>query len=88
MQILVESSAEPITNISFPQAYLKNFRLLHFVPEPLFNQSTPADVIYHFQGGQNRIISVYLVPKNYGSFKGVMRVNSKHNINLEHFIYP
>ncbi len=88
MKILVQSSAEPITTISFPQSYLKDFRLIRFVPEPHYNQSTPADVLYYFQGGQNQIVSVYLIPKDYGPVKGDMRVNNNHIIHLDHFIYP
>lgn len=88
MKILVQSSAEPVTSISFPQTYLKDFRIVRFVPDPHHNQSTPEDVVYFFQGGQNQIVSAYLIPKDYGSVKGQMKVNQRHVIHLAHFIYP
>lgn len=87
MKILVESG-EHISSISFPQQYLKDFRIIHFVPEPENNNTSDNEVKYNFLAGQNKIVSVYLVPKTYGSIKGSMEVNETTVLNLDHFIFP
>jgi hypothetical protein len=87
MKVLVESS-DHISSISFPQKYLKDFRIIHFVPEPFNNNTTGNEVRYNFLKGQNKIVSVYLVPKSYGSIDGSLKVNETIVLNLDHFIFP
>lgn len=87
MKVLVESSNH-ISSISFSQQYLKDFRIVRFVPEFDNNNTTENEVRYNFLPGQNRIVSVYLIPKNYGAIAGTMKVNDTNNITLNHFIYP
>ncbi len=87
MKVLVESS-DHISSISFSQQYLKDFRIVRFVPEFDNNNTTENEVRYNFLAGQNRIVSVYLIPKHYGAIVGTMKVNENVNFNLNHFIYP
>ena len=87
MKILVESG-DHISSISFPQQYLKDFRIIHFVPEPVNNNTSGNEVRYNFLAGQNKIVSVYLVPKTYGSINGSIKVNETSVLNLDHFIFP
>ena len=88
MKIVVESGNEHICKILLPHAYLKNFRIVRFVPEPLNNLSIAEDVVFNFGEGHNRIVSIYLVPKDYGAIKGDMKINGTDTIPLHHFIYP
>jgi hypothetical protein len=88
MKIVVESSADHISQISFPQHYLKNFKILRFVPEPDNNITAAGEVIYNFLPAQNRIVSVYLTPTNHGQIDGDMKVNGVNTFSLHHFIYP
>lgn len=87
MKVLVESG-EHISSISFPQQYLKDFRIIHFVPDPANNNTTGNEVKYNFLPHENKIVTVYLVPKHYGSLSGAMKVNERTIINLNHFIFP
>lgn len=87
MKVLVESTNH-ISSISFSQQYLKDFRIVRFVPEPFNNNTTKKEVRYNFLPGENHIVSVYLIPKDYGRIGGIMKVNETNNINLNHFIYP
>ena len=87
MKILLESS-QHISSISFPQKYLKDFKLVRFVPEPENNYGQNNDVQFNFLEGQNQVVSVYLVPKSYGAIGGIMKVNGANTINLHHFIFP
>lgn len=87
MRVLVESS-DHISSISFPQQYLKDFRIIHFVPEPVNNNTVGHEVRYNFLAGQNKIVSVYLIPQGFGSVKGSMNVNETTVLNLDHFIFP
>ena len=66
MKILVQSTNEAIQNISLPKEYIKNFRILRFVPEPLNNYGTGNDVTYNFSAGQQSIITIYMIPQEYG----------------------
>jgi hypothetical protein len=74
--------------MSFPQQYLKDFRIIHFVPEPVNNNTVGNEVRYNFLAGQNKIVSVYLIPQGFGSVKGSMNVNETTVLNLDHFIFP
>lgn len=88
MKIVIESPASDISTISLPQAYLKKFRMVRFVPDPLDNITNSEDVVFNFQGTQNHIVTIYMVPKSYGTINANMRVNSLDPIQLSHFIYP
>ena len=88
MKIVIESSADHISNISFPQQYLKNFKLIRFVPEPEQNITSATDVIYRFMPSQNRVVTIYLTPKHRGTIEGDMKINGINNFLLHHFIYP
>ena len=88
MKILIESSSDHISSISFPQHYLKNFKLIRFVPEPQQNVTSSTDVIYQYLPSHNRIVTIYLTPKNLGSQEANMKINGVHSILLHHFIYP
>jgi len=87
MKVLVESS-DHIASLSFPQQYLKNFRIIHFVPEPLNNSTANNEVTYNFLPSDNHVVSVYIISETYGPIGGTMKVNGTDNINLNHFIYP
>ena len=88
MKIVMESSSDHISNISFPQHYLKNFKLIRFVPEPEQNITTANVVIYRFMPSLNRVVTIYLTPKNRGTIQGDMKVNGINNFSLHHYIYP
>ena len=88
MKIVIESSSDHISQISFPQQYLKNFEILRFIPEPDNNVTSAGEVIYNYLPAQNRVVSIYLTPTNKGSIKGDMKVNGMNTFSLHHFIYP
>jgi hypothetical protein len=88
MKINVESSSDHISNISFPQHYLKYFKVIRFVPEPEQNITSPTDVIYRFMPSQNRVVTIYLTPKQRGTIEGEMKINGTDRFLLHHFIYP
>lgn len=88
MKIRIESTNEPIASISIPQQYLKEFRIESFVPEPEKNTATGNDITYSFSSGKNHIVDIYLIPKNFGTINGTMKVNGANQIPLNHFIYP
>ena len=88
MKIVVESSGDHISNISFSQSYLKNFKILRFIPEPEGNNTSSGEVIYNFLPAQNRLVTIYLTPTNQGGISGDMKVNRSNVISLHHFIYP
>jgi hypothetical protein len=87
MKILLESP-QHISSLSFPQEYLKEFRMLRIEPEPDNNSTINSEVVYNFLPSNNRIVTVYLIPKNYGSIKGYIKVNGGATTELNHFIYP
>jgi hypothetical protein len=88
MKIVIESSADHISQLSFPQQYLKNFKVLRFIPEPYYNVTSKDDVIYSFLPSQNHIVSIYLTPTNHGEIEGILKVNGVNSFSLHHFIYP
>jgi hypothetical protein len=88
MKIVIESTADHISQVSFPQQYLKNFKILRFVPEPDNNVTSAGEVIYNFSPAQNHIVSVYLTPTSKGQIEGDMKVNGTNAFSLHHFIYP
>ena len=88
MAIKIKSQNEHISTISLPQDYLKDFRIIRFIPEPLHNSTIGTDVVYNFQPASNQTVTVYLIPKTNGSLDGVMKVNGSNSIPLHHYIYP
>ena len=87
MKILVQSK-DHIASISFPDQYLKNFRIVRIVPEPVNNNTVQNSIKFNFLPAENRLTTVYLVPKDYGTVAGVMKINEKENFTLNQFIYP
>ncbi|HZG01887.1 MAG TPA: hypothetical protein VEY71_12855, partial [Chitinophagales bacterium] len=87
MEVLIQSSGEPINAITLPQSYLKDMRLVRIVPEPENNVATDRDVTYHFVGDHN-IISVYVRPESPGTFAGTLRINNGASFDISQFIYP
>jgi hypothetical protein len=87
MKMLVQSPKH-IGSISLSQEYLKKFRIVRFVPEPVDNNTLNNEVRYNFLPAENHIVSIYMISKDYGSISGTMKVNETDKINLHHFIYP
>jgi hypothetical protein len=87
MKILVESK-DHIASISFPDEYLKKFRIVRFVPEPTNNNTIHRSIKYNFLPAENHIVSVYVIAKDYGSAAGVMKINEKETFTINQFIYP
>jgi hypothetical protein len=86
--LAIQSADEHISTISLPQKYLKDFRVIRFVPEPVNSNTTIDDIKYNFPPAENHIVSIYLMPKTTGSINGLMKVNTSNQIPLHHFIYP
>src|SRR6476619_1410420 len=59
MKIVVKSK-EHISTISFPQAYLKKFKLIRFMPEPESNSTKGKETVYSFLPEENHTLSIYL----------------------------
>ena len=87
MKIVVQSK-DHIASISFPEQYLKKFRIVRIVPEAVNNNTIHNSVKYNFLPAENHLITVYLVPKDYGTIAGVMKINEKENFAVNQFIYP
>jgi hypothetical protein len=87
-KLAIQSADEHISTISLPQKYLKDFRVIRFVPEPVNSNTTIDDIKYNFPPAENHIVSIYLMPKTTGSINGLMKVNTSNQIPLHHFIYP
>lgn len=88
MKIRLQSGDEHIAHIALPQQYVQNFRIVRFEPQPENNQTVADNIVFRFLPEQNRIVSIYLVPKSTGAVSGVMQVNGRHQYPLHHFIYP
>jgi len=88
MKVRLESSGEHIGSVALPQDYLKHFRIVRFVPEPENNVTNGSDVIFNFLPGQNRLVTIYMIPRGRGNIQGEMKINGANNIGLKHFIYP
>jgi hypothetical protein len=86
-KIFIESSNH-ISSISLPEEYLKNFRIVRFIPEPLNNNTVNNTVKYNFLPAENHIVTVYLVSKGFGSVQGALTINEAENLQLNNFIYP
>jgi hypothetical protein len=87
MKILVESGMH-VSSIALPQHYIKEFRTLRFEPEPFNNHTEEGEVVFNFLPDNNRIITLYLIPKTYGSVKGALKINQEYSLPLRHFIFP
>jgi hypothetical protein len=87
MKVLIESK-DHIASISFPEQYLKKFRIVRFVPEPENNNTINNAVRYNFLPSENHTVSIYMISKDYGPIKGPLTVNERDNLNINHFIYP
>jgi hypothetical protein len=87
MKILVES-ANHIASITLTGEYLKNFKVVRFVPEPVNNNTINKAVRYNFLPAENHIVSLYMIPKEFGSINETMKVNEADTFNLRHLIYP
>lgn len=87
MKILIQSQSH-IASISFPEQYLKKFRIVRFVPEPINNNTIHNSVRYNFLPAENHLVTVYVIAKDFGTVDGVMRINEKENFTLKQFIYP
>ena len=88
MKIEIRSNGTHISHISLPQDYLSNFRLIRFVPEPISNHTENRDVVYNFSPSANQTVTLYVVAENFGTIKGVMKINNQQHISLHHFLYP
>ncbi|MBD0289576.1 MAG: hypothetical protein ICV79_29775 [Flavisolibacter sp.] len=73
--------------ISFPNEYLKKFRVESILPEPKENKLNGDQVSYYFLGSAGMSIVFYLVPQEIGTIHGSMNVNNSQ-FPLHHFIYP
>lgn len=86
MKVVIESK-DHIASIALPQEYLKNFRIVRFVPESDNNVTLNGNVQFNFLPGDNHTVTFYLIPKEFGSIGGTMKVNG-NNFSLNHYIYP
>jgi hypothetical protein len=86
MEVLVQTTGEAINEITLPQSYLKNMRLVRIVPDPVDNRATGNDVTFNFIGDHN-IISIYIRPEAPGTIEGTLKVNNSM-FNISHFIFP
>ena len=87
MQIEARSTSESIAQISLPQEYIRNFRIVRIIPEPERNSAEQDQVVFHFAGSDNKLVSIYAVPERFGSISGTFMVNNQ-SFPLYHFIYP
>lgn len=88
MKIEIQSASEHISTLSFPQDYLKNFRLIRFIPDPLHNHTENQEVVYNFPPSANRTVTLYVIAEDFGAINGNMKINGQNNIALNHFLYP
>jgi hypothetical protein len=58
------------------------------MPEPESNSTAGSETIYSFLPRENHIVNIYLETQNYGNISGLMKINGKDPIQLQHFIYP
>lgn len=87
LKVDLQSSGTEGAVVSFPNAYLKNFRVESILPEPKSNTVAQDQVSYQFDGTPPMHLVFYLVPQQMGTIKGSIRVNN-NTIPLNHFIYP
>ena len=73
--------------ISFPNEYLKNFKIESITPEPNSNRIEENRVHYAFPGYGDMQITFYLVPQEIGSVSGSIQAN-KETFPVHHFIFP
>jgi hypothetical protein len=73
--------------VSFPNEYLKQFRIESILPEPKENMVLGERISYWFAGNGPMQISFYLVPQSTGNVKGELLLNNERFL-IDHLIYP
>jgi hypothetical protein len=73
--------------ISFPNGYLKNFRIESVFPEATAVKISGDRVNYLFAGEGHSSLVFYLVPQAMGNISGVVQINQTE-FSISHFIYP
>lgn len=73
--------------VSFPNRYLKNFKVEGITPSPNTTKIDDDKVHYFFDGSGNIQLTFYLVPQAFGTINGNIEVNG-HPFAVNHFIYP
>ena len=88
MDLKVElNNPDTVFTISFPNQYLKNFKVESILPEPTETKIANDQVNYYFNGQGQANVAFYLVPQKPGNINGSIRVN-ENQFALSHFIYP
>lgn len=87
IELIIESPATHVAQISLPQTYLAHFSEIRLIPEPIHQTMQQGNVVYHFEGNDNRNITLYAMPQKTGTVKGFIQVQN-NQISLNHFIYP
>ena len=87
MQLSIKSPAAHMGQISLPQQYLGNFRVVRIIPEPEHRLAIGQNIVFQFGGNSNRQVTIYAVPQSYGAISGVLTVNNQQ-FSLHHYIFP
>lgn len=89
MQFKVNITASDNTGaiVSFPNEYLKHFKIASITPEPKENNISGKQVNYYFPGAAPMNIVFYLSPQTTGNVEGNVAVNN-NRFTISHFIYP
>lgn len=82
-----QSAGESMDTVSIPQVYLKVFRLMKVVPEPLKEITSPGYLNFVFEGRRNAVITFYLNPIKTTRVSTAIKVNS-HIFQISQIIYP
>lgn len=85
IQLQNESGSPAV--ISFPNEYLKNFKIEAIVPEPSENRIESDYIKYSFAGTGYKEIVFHVVPQKVGVIKGSAQIN-QDSFPIHHFIYP
>jgi hypothetical protein len=87
LEISVRSAPGNKTIVSFPNEYLKEFRIESILPEPRENTLEGNRIRYVFEGSAPMELVFYVIPQKIGSRKGDVRINDIP-FQVSHFIYP
>jgi hypothetical protein len=87
LEISIHSAPGNKTIVSFPNQYLKDFRIESILPEPRENRLEGNRIDYVFEGSAPMELVFYVIPQKIGSQEGEVRINDV-SFQVAHFIYP
>ena len=87
MEMKFQSNGENIGTISIPIDYLENFRMNEFIPKESRQITSAGYVNFVFDGKDNALVKMQLIPVRSKTVEGVFKVNA-NSFSIKQTIYP